>query len=160
MASEIERKFLVKRELWPAPADGMLYRQGYLSVQPERTVRVRMAGHRGFITIKGMTRGLERLEFEYEIPVSDAAAILDQLCLKPLVEKTRFRIDFGGRTWEVDEFHGDNAGLLLAEIELASGDDKFEMPPWAGAEVSDDPRYFNSNLSREPFARWGNVGGC
>lgn len=157
MASEIERKFLVNRELWPAPGGGVLYRQGYLSVEPKRTVRVRIAGRHAFITIKGETRGVERLEFEYEIPVADATVMLDQLCLKPLIEKTRFKIEFAGHVWEVDEFHGDNAGLLMAEIELEGSDVKFERPPWADAEVSDDPRYFNSNLSREPYTRWGNV---
>ncbi len=158
MASEIERKFLVNRELWPAPDGGVLYRQGYLSVERERTVRVRIAGRHAFITIKGETRGVERLEFEYEIPVADATVLLDQLCLRPLIEKTRFRIDVAGHVWEVDEFHGENEGLLLAEIELAATDEKFEMPLWAGAEVSDDPRYFNSNLILEPYTRWGNVG--
>lgn len=159
MASEIERKFLVNRELWPAPNDGVVYRQGYLSVEKERTVRVRIAGRHAFLTIKGETRGVERLEFEYEIPVADATVMLDQLCLRPLIEKTRFKIEFAGHTWEVDEFHGDNDGLLMAEIELESTDTQFDTPPWAGAEVSDDPRYFNSNLSREPYSRWGNVGG-
>jgi CYTH domain-containing protein len=158
MASEIERKFLVNRELWPAQDKGVLYRQGYLSVERERTVRVRIAGRHAFITIKGETRGVERLEFEYEIPVADATVMLDQLCLRPLIEKTRFKVDVGGHVWEVDEFHGDNEGLLLAEIELAASDQKFEMPPWAGTEVSGDPRYFNSNLILEPYTRWGNVG--
>jgi CYTH domain-containing protein len=119
---------------------------------------VRIAGRHAFITIKGETRGVERLEFEYEIPVADATVMLDQLCLRPLIEKTRFKVDVGGHVWEVDEFHGDNEGLLLAEIELAASDQKFEMPPWAGTEVSGDPRYFNSNLILEPYTRWGNVG--
>jgi adenylate cyclase len=158
MASEIERKFLVNRNLWPAPSGGVLYRQGYLSVEPERTVRVRIAGRHAFITVKGKTSGVERLEFEYEIPESDAAVMLDQLCLRPLIEKTRFKIEFAGNLWEVDEFHGENEGLLLAEIEMEASDSRFDMPPWAGAEVSDDPRYFNSNLSRDPYTRWGSVG--
>lgn len=158
MASEIERKFLVNRESWPAPAGGVVYRQGYLSVEPERTVRVRRAGADGFITIKGVTRGVERLEFEYAIPSRDADLLLDQLCLKPLIEKKRFRIEHAGHVWEVDEFFGDNQGLLLAEIELPASDTHFDLPPWAGAEVSDDPRYFNSNLVREPYTRWSNVG--
>ncbi|HZK78019.1 MAG TPA: CYTH domain-containing protein [Gemmatimonadaceae bacterium] len=154
MASEIERKFLVNRELWPAPPGGVTYRQGYLSVDPERTVRVRTVGPDAFITVKGLTRGVERLEFEYAIPAHDAQIMLDRLCLKPMIEKTRFRIEFAGHVWEVDEFMGDNAGLLLAEIELPASDTHFDMPPLAGAEVSGDPRYFNSNLVREPYKTW------
>ena len=157
MASEIERKFLVNREAWPTPSDsGVLYRQGYLSVDPERTVRVRIAGEDAFLTVKGLTRGIERLEFEYLIPVADATVMLDELCVKPLVEKTRYQIPVGRFTWEVDEFLGDNEGLMLAEVELRDKDALVEFPRWAGKEVSDDPRYFNSNLSRNPYSRWKN----
>ena len=157
MASELERKFLVNREAWPTPPDsGVLYRQGYLSVDPERTVRVRIAGEDAFLTVKGLTRGIERLEFEYLIPVADAAVMLDELCVKPLVEKTRYQIPVGRFTWEVDEFLGDNEGLMLAEVELRDKDALVEFPQWAGKEVSDDPRYFNSNLSRNPYSRWKN----
>ena len=155
MASEIERKFLVKRESWPAPAaPGVLYRQGYLSVVPERTVRVRIAGREAFLTIKGLTRGIERLELEYPIPIEDASVMLDELCIKPLVEKTRYRIPVDGLVWEVDDFAGDNAGLMIAEIELPDANAQVTMPAWAGAEVSDDPRYFNSNLASNPYSRW------
>jgi CYTH domain-containing protein len=155
MASEIERKFLVKRESWPAPASpGVIYRQGYLSVVPERTVRVRIAGNEAFLTIKGLTRGIERIELEYPIPVEDGSVMLDELCIKPLIEKTRYRIPVGGMVWEVDEFAGDNAGLLLAEVELPTARTLVAIPPWAGAEVSDDPRYFNSNLATNPYSRW------
>jgi CYTH domain-containing protein len=158
MANEIERKFLVKRESWVAPADdGVMFRQGYLSVDPDRTVRVRIAGRDAFLTIKGRTRGIERREFEYRVPVEDAQAMLDELCLKPLIEKTRFRVAHSGRTWEVDEFFGDNAGLLIAEVELPAADAKVELPAWAGEEVSNDPRYFNSNLSRNPYRSWHDV---
>jgi CYTH domain-containing protein len=155
MASEIERKFLVKRESWPAPAvPGVVYRQGYLSVVPERTVRVRIAGREAFLTIKGLTRGIERLELEYPIPVEDAVVMLDELCIKPLVEKTRYRIPVDGLVWEVDDFAGDNAGLMIAEVELADASMQIKMPAWAGDEVSADPRYFNSNLASNPYSRW------
>ncbi len=158
MASEIERKFLVKRESWPAPAaGGVRYRQGYLSTDPERTVRVRIAGGNAFITVKGLTRGIERHEFEYSVPLSDAAVMLDELCVRPLIEKVRYRIEFAGRVWEVDEFSGENEGLLLAEVELSTADAQVELPPWAGLEVSADPRYFNSNLAQNPYSRWRNV---
>jgi CYTH domain-containing protein len=155
MASEIERKFLVDAASWPCPASGgVRYRQGYLSTDPERTVRVRVAGEEAWLTIKGITRGISRSEYEYAIPVADAEAMLDQLCVKPLVEKTRYRVEFGGRVWEVDRFGGDNAGLLLAEVELPAADAPVALPPWAGREVSDDPRYFNSNLARNPYRGW------
>ena len=148
----------MKRESWPAPLKpGVHYRQGYLSVDPERTVRVRIAGSNAFITVKGLTRGIERREFEYSIPPADAGVMLDELCTRPLVEKLRHRIIFAGLTWEVDEFLGENKGLLLAEVELPAPDARVELPPWAGLEVSDDPRYFNSNLSRNPYTRWGDV---
>jgi adenylate cyclase len=157
MAQEIERKFLVNDESWRAGAAGTLYRQGYLSTDPERTVRVRLEGSRGVLTIKGPTRGLVRAEFEYPIPAAEAAALLDSLCLRPLIEKTRYRIDFAGHTWEIDEFAGDNAGLVLAEVELASAGEAVELPPWAGKEVSDDPRYYNANLVHHPFRSWSSA---
>jgi adenylate cyclase len=155
MASEIERKFLVRRESWVAPTEGgLLFRQGYLSVDPARTVRVRIAGRNAFLTIKGLTRGIERLEFEYGISVNDAEQMLDLLCLHPLIEKVRYRVQFGSLSWEVDEFRGENEGLILAEVELPRSDLRITLPPWIGLEVSDDPRYFNSNLSRNPFRKW------
>lgn len=156
MAQEIERKFLVNDESWRGAA-GTLYRQGYLSTDPERTVRVRLEGSRGVLTIKGPTRGLARAEFEYPIPAAEAAALLDSLCLRPLIEKTRYRIDFAGHTWEIDEFAGDNAGLVLAEVELASAGEAVELPPWAGKDVSDDPRYYNANLVHHPFRSWSSA---
>jgi adenylate cyclase len=154
VASEIERKFLVDtRSWWPSTA-GVLYRQGYLSSAKECVVRVRIAGEHGYLTIKGPTSGITRSEFEYPIPLADAAALLDGLCQRPLIEKTRHREAFAGRIWEVDVFHGDNEGLVVAEIELASAADDVAVPPWAGPEVSDDPRYFNSNLVANPYRNW------
>jgi adenylate cyclase len=156
MGREIERKFLVDPGAWrPDPARGVRFRQGYLSVDPARVVRVRRAGPGGALTVKGLTTGVERAEFEYAIPLADADAMLDTLCLRPLLEKTRYREPWRGRTWEIDVFEGDNAGLIVAEVELAASSDVLELPPWAGKEVSDDPRYFNSNLTQHPFTRWG-----
>ena len=155
MGLEIERKFLVTGAGWKAlAAGGVSMRQGYLAIAADRTVRVRIAGDRGFLTIKGGTRGLSRAEFEYAIPVEDAAAMLDGLCEKPLVEKTRYLIPFGAHTWEVDEFHGANAGLVVAEVELQSAAEEPVPPPWVGREVSRDPRYYNANLVRKPFTTW------
>lgn len=154
MAEEIERKFLVSNDSWRPGASGTLFRQGYLSTDPERTVRVRLEGERGVLTIKGLSRGISRAEFEYPLPAAEAAVLLDTLCLQPLIEKTRYRVEHAGHLWEIDEFAGDNAGLLLAEVELSSEDEAVELPLWVGAEVSSDPRYFNANLIRHPFRRW------
>lgn len=154
MAEEIERKFLVCNDSWRPGVRGTLFRQGYLSTDPERTVRVRLEGERGVLTIKGLTRGISRAEFEYSIPAAEAAVLLDSLCLQPLIEKTRYRIEHAGQLWEIDEFAGDNAGLVLAEVELTCEEEAVELPPWAGAEVSTDPRYFNANLVGHPFCRW------
>ncbi|NTU60530.1 MAG: CYTH domain-containing protein [Deltaproteobacteria bacterium] len=154
MGAEIERKFLVRDDRWRAGATGTPYRQGYLAADPDRTVRVRLAGTRGYLTVKGRSRGLERAEFEYEIPAADAEELLDRLCLGPLVEKTRYRLEHAGHVWEVDEFAGENQGLLVAEVELGSADERVELPDWAGDEVSGDPRYYNANLARHPFTRW------
>ena len=155
MAIEIERKFLLKNQQCRAVAGvGCLIRQGYLSDQPERTVRVRVAGEQAWLTIKGKTEGIARLELEYSIPVAEAMQLLDQLCLKPLIEKYRYRIVQGDLVWEIDEFLGENAGLVVAEIELSTTDQVFDQPDWLGDEVSDDPRYFNSALIRQPFLRW------
>jgi CYTH domain-containing protein len=154
MATEIERKYLVKTELWRPAGPGMLYRQGYLSSAKERVVRVRIAGDQGFLTVKGNTIGVTRLEFEYPIPPADACVMLEQLCERPLIEKTRHRESFAGKIWEIDVFHGDNDGLVLAEVEVSSATDRIAPPPWAGAEVSDDARYFNNNLIRNPYKNW------
>jgi len=154
MGQEIERKFLVKGTAWKAQAAGMLYRQGYLSSVKERTVRVRIGGEKAFLTIKGLNKGVTRMEFEYPVPVDDAAAMLDGLCERPLIEKTRYVLPSGGYTWEIDEFHGDNDGLVVAEVELQRADDKPPLPEWVGEEVSSDARYFNSNLVKKPFKTW------
>lgn len=155
MGLEIERKFLVVGDEWRSLAAGVEYRQGYLSTDKERTVRVRTVGEQGFLTIKGISRGAVRSEFEYEIPKSDADQLLDELCLRPIIHKKRHRIPYAGHLWEVDEFLDDNDGLVLAEIELDHPDEAFEVPPWIGDEVTGDPRYYNANLVAHPYRSWG-----
>jgi adenylate cyclase len=152
MATEIERKFLVKGDAW-RKAPGVEYSQGYLCRDRQRTVRVRIAGDRAFLTIKGESKGASRAEFEYEIPVKDAQQLLE-LSDGPIVQKIRREVEHDGATWEVDEFKGDNDGLVVAEIELRAEDQPFARPPWLGREVTDDPRYFNSNLSSHPYSEW------
>jgi len=154
MGEEVERKFLVIGDGWRKNARGVAYRQGFLSTDPERTVRVRIAGTRGSITVKGRTVGARRAEFEYEIPSTDAREMLDTLCKRPLIEKVRYTLLVGSQTWEIDVFEGDNEGLVIAEIELASEEEAFEHPEWIGDEVTDDPRYFNSNLVAKPYRTW------
>lgn len=154
MGEEIERKFLVTGEAWRESAKAVRYRQGFLSTVPERTVRVRVAGAQGSITVKGKTVGARRAEFDYEIPRMDAEAMLDRLCERPLIEKTRYMLPLGSHTWEIDVFEGDNEGLVVAEIELGSEDEAFDKPEWLGDEVTHDPRYFNSNLVARPFRDW------
>jgi len=155
MGIEIERKFLVRNDNWRALAQGMPYRQGYIMANPDCTVRVRIAGNQGYLTIKGATTGISRAEYEYDIPLEDAAQLLDTLCQPPLIEKTRYRIPAAaGLVWEVDEFAGENQGLIIAEIELPNAEQPVELPDWIGPEVSDDPRYSNSNLAKHPCRRW------
>lgn len=154
MATEIERKFLVVGEDWRSLGDAVEIRQGYLSTVKERTVRVRVMGDRGYVTVKGITVGAARTEFEYEIPVADAHQMLDQLCERPIIEKTRSRIDVAGLIWEVDSFNGVNAGLVVAEVELEHEAQEIDPPRWIGEEVTDDPRYFNANLIAHPFTEW------
>ncbi|MCU0236234.1 MAG: CYTH domain-containing protein [Acidobacteria bacterium] len=154
MGKEIERKYLVKSDEWKAAAKGIVYRQGYLSSLKERVVRVRTIEDKGFLTIKGITKGVSRSEFEYEISVEDADTMLDDICEKPLIEKKRYKIPVGGLVFEVDEFFGENAGLVVAEVELTDEKQKIDLPAWIGAEVSGDPRYFNSNLIKHPFTKW------
>ncbi len=153
MGKEIERKFLVCGEGYRC-VPGTPYRQGYLSSVKERVVRVRTAGTKGFLTIKGVSVGVTRAEFEYEIPFDEANALLDDICERPLIEKTRYKVPFAGLVWEVDEFHGDNAGLVVAEVELSAEGQAFDKPSWVGEEVSGDPRYFNSNLLKSPYCSW------
>jgi CYTH domain-containing protein len=154
MAKEIERKFLIRPDAWKPQDSGMYYKQGYLNSQKERVVRVRIAGGKAMLTIKGITKGVTRAEFEYTIPVEDAALLLDNLCEQPVIEKHRHKEIHGGKTWEIDVFHGENEGLMVAEIELTSEEEAFERPLWLGEEVSSDPRYFNSNLLKNPFKSW------
>ena len=155
MAKEIERKFLVHRELWQPKGEGIEIAQGYLAADTKRAVRVRLAGDRAWLTVKGPTEGVERLEFEYEIPAADARAML-VLCERPWIEKRRYLERCGAHTWEIDCFRGENEGLVVAEIELSAADEMFEHPTWLGAEVSDDSRYLNASLMRLPFSRWRN----
>ena len=152
MAIEIERKFLVTSNDWRIN-EPVQIRQGYLNRDPDRTVRVRTAGNQAWITVKGRTTGSVRSEFEYPIPLNDADALL-LLCERPLLEKRRYHFEHDGRTWEVDEFLGENEGLVVAEIELDTPDAEFSMPLWIGVEVTHDSRYFNSNLSVNPFTTW------
>ncbi len=154
MAIEIERKFLTKGNDWKTQTKGIRYCQGYLPVSGECIVRVRTAGNKGFITVKGRTVGASRTEYEYEIPAADAEAMLKDFCDKPLIEKLRYKVDYAGMTWEVDEFFGDNAGLITAEIELSSESQPIELPPWVGIEVTGDHRYSNSNLGKNPYRNW------
>lgn len=158
MAMEIERKFLVVGDEWRSLAIGVAYRQGYLLANKGLTVRVRMAGDTGYLTIKGAAKGISRAEFEYAIPAVDAAEMLDTLCERPLIEKVRYRIPWQGLVWEVDEFAGANQGLILAEIELTDPDQLISLPDWIGEEVSHDPRYYNARLAKHPYSEWGKKG--
>ena len=154
MGQEIERKFLVDEALWrEVQPSGTEYRQGYIVNTKAKIVRVRIAGDQGYLTIKGATQGATRAEFEYEIPLDDARRLLT-LCEGPLIEKTRYKLEVDGLLWEVDEFSGDNEGLIMAELELDSEDQPFQKPAWAGQEVTDDARYYNANLVSNPFSRW------
>ncbi|MBE9159322.1 CYTH domain-containing protein [Nodosilinea sp. LEGE 06152] len=158
MGQEIERKFLVIGDSWRGVALGEVMRQGYIPTQDARTVRVRQTGDRAYITLKGPAVGLVRPEFEYPIPAEDAQVILETLCSPPLIEKTRYRLPLGEVVWEIDEFWGDNQGLIVAEVELTSPDQVVDLPEWVGAEVTYDPRYQNSNLARHPYGTWGSPG--
>jgi len=157
MGVEIERKFLIAEgageDALLLGGEGVPYAQGYLSRGTGRTVRVRIAGAKAYLTIKGPVTGISRAEFEYEIPVADARQMLP-LCDGPVIEKIRRRIPHGGHVWEVDEFLGENAGLTVAEVELATAEDSVEIPSWIGKEVTGDPRYYNSNLTEHPYRLW------
>ncbi|MBW4644968.1 MAG: CYTH domain-containing protein [Goleter apudmare HA4340-LM2] len=154
MAQEIERKFLVQGDSWKNLATGSFYCQGYISTQKTATVRIRIIGDQGYLTIKGPSIKYSRSEFEYPIPVADAQEMLDTLCDRPLIEKTRYRVEYGNLIWEIDEFDGVNKGLIIAEVELSDEQQQIELPTWIGKEVSDDPKYFNSNLVKYPFSQW------
>ena len=156
MAQEIERKFLVRGDAWRTN-HGTLIRQGYLHNEIDGTVRVRAKGQRAYLTVKGGLTGITRTEFEYEIPIYEANKMLDELCQKPLIEKIRHEVLVGRFKWEIDEFLGENAGLVVAEIELEKEDQEFPKPDWLGEEVSDDARYLNANLVKNPYSKWDTV---
>ena len=154
MGVEIEKKFLLANDGWRGLDAGKFYRQGYLNSEKGRTVRVRTVGEQGYLTIKGPAVNGVRREYEYTIPYAEAVEMLEFLCLRPIIEKRRHRISHQGLVWEVDEFFGDNAGLIMAEIELSDPRQAFSRPEWIGREVTDDPRYYNASLSRKPFSIW------
>lgn len=154
MAQEIERKFLVADPSFLKSLTGSQIKQGYIPGTERSAARIRIRGSSAFLTLKSETRGITRSEFEYEIPVVDAEEMLKTLCAPPHIEKTRYVMEWKGHTWEVDVFHGGNEGLIVAEIELATADQAFEKPPWLGREVSQDVRYFNSNLAHCPYGNW------
>lgn len=155
MPLEIERKFLINKSIWEKleKPKGNFMRQGYISTDPNKTIRVRLTDEKAFLTIKGKSVGATRAEFEYEIPQNDAKELLDNFAESEL-SKIRYKINFEGKTWEVDEFYGDNEGLIIAEIELNSEEEAFSKPDWIDQEVTDDARYFNSNLTKNPYKNW------
>ena len=157
MGREIERKFLVAGDGWRKGGRRARLRQGYLCASKERSVRVRLEDGAGTVTIKGPAKGAVRAEYEYRIPAKDAAQLLDRLCERPLIEKTRTRVRFGGLIWEIDEFAGDNKGLIVAEVELSRPRQKIALPPWVGKEVTGDARYLNANLFKKPFRTWASL---
>lgn len=150
---EIERKFLVDTNKWSPLGKGVVIKQGYISDDPVRSVRVRIAGEKSFLTIKGKSTGISRTEFEYEIPLEDAEFLMT-LVLNKTVQKTRYKEFVQGHNWEIDVFEGQNTGLVVGEIELESESQKFILPKWAGTEVSGDKRYFNLYLSKKPYNTW------
>ncbi len=155
MAVEIEHKFLLANDDWrESVSHSIRYRQGYLSSQPTSSIRVRTSNEQAWLNIKSATIGTHRHEYEYEIPLADADEILNELCRKPLIEKTRYFVQDNGHTWEIDEFDGDNQGLIVAEIELSEIGASFAKPSWLGEEVTDDLRYYNNNLSTNPYSTW------
>lgn len=155
MGIEIERKFLVDSDKWKSleKPKGEFFRQAYLVTEKSKSIRVRQTPTTAFLTIKGQSEGLKRLEFEYEIPLKEADELIENLAVAELI-KTRYKIEFKGKLWEIDEFSGENEGLILAEIELNSENETVEFPDWIGKEVSSDERYYNANLSVKPFKKW------
>jgi adenylate cyclase len=155
MALEIERKFLLRSEEWrPQVVKRMLLRQGYLSSGSRSSIRARIAGEQAWLNLKAKRSGMTRLEYEYPIPRQDAEEILEHLCQGPLIEKYRHELPLGAHVWEIDEFLGDNAGLIVAEIELDDEREAFDLPSWLGLEVTHDERYYNFNLATRPFKSW------
>ena len=158
MAKEIERKFLVADDSWrQAVAREKTYRQGYISELNKCSIRIRVAGDAAHLNIKSATLGISRQEYEYPLPVADAEAMLRDFSLGPVIAKTRYFVEHQGHTWEVDVFEGDNAGLIVAEVELADEEEAFARPSWLGKEVSDDPRYYNVNLVNHPYKDWADT---
>ena len=154
MGIEIERKFLIDTNKLPLLKNGYTIKQGYIQTLDHTTVRVRIRNQDAFLTIKGKSAGASRLEFEYPIPLQDANDILDALCQSSVIEKTRYLLEHKGHTWEVDVFEGSNKGLVVAEVELDSEGEAFTLPNWVTKEVTDDVRYFNSNLVGNPYLNW------
>lgn len=154
MPLEIERKFLVKNQSFKQLGTAVHIHQGFLNTDKERVVRVRIQGKLAFLTVKGSSKGIARAEYEYRIPVEDAKYMLENLCIKPTIEKYRYRINVEGFTWEVDEFMGENKGLVIAEIELEKTGQQFPKPEWIGEEVTSDTRYYNANLVKNPYRNW------
>ncbi|MFH2058707.1 MAG: CYTH domain-containing protein [Pseudomonadota bacterium] len=154
MADEIEKKFLLKYIPNPLMINGTRIIQGYMVNQKQMVVRIRLSGENAFLTIKGKTVNASRKEYEYSVPQEDARQMLNLFCEKPFVEKIRYHIEHAGFEWVVDQFSGDNAGLIVAEIELDDIDQTFQKPDWIGKEVTHDPRYYNSNLVKAPFSTW------
>ena len=155
MPIEIERKFLLANSDWRNEViRSSRIRQGYLGKMDKASVRIRVQGDRANINVKSATLDIRRLEYEYEIPLDEAIEMLDQLCAKPQIDKTRFIVEHGSHVWEIDEFYGDNEGLLVAEVELGSEDEAYEKPAWLGEEVTQDPRYYNVNLIKQPYKQW------
>jgi adenylate cyclase len=158
MAIEIERKFLLANNNWrDKVSHSVIYKQGYLSSQATSSIRVRISDKQAWLNIKSVTIGTQRAEYEYEIPLADANEILTNLCLKPVIEKTRHFVTHENHLWEIDEFDGENSGLIVAEIELQSVDEFFVKPDWLGDEVTQDVRYYNNNLAREPYSQWREI---
>lgn len=155
MGKEIERKFLIDQQKWDNlnKPEGKLFRQGYILTDSDKTIRVRATESKGFLTIKGQTIGATRMEYEYEIPLTEATELLDNFAVSEL-SKTRYEIIFNGKLWEVDVFLGDNKGLIVAEIELESEDETFDLPDWVSTEVTEEAKYYNSNLTVKPFKGW------
>ena len=159
MAIEIERKFLLRDDSWREQAEaGVFYSQGYLASGPLSSVRVRLAGDKAWLNIKKATSTIRRLEYEYPIPAADAAELLDEFCADSRIDKTRYHVSHAGHLWEVDVFEGENAGLVVAEIELNDEQESFATPFWLGEEVSHDPRYYNMNLAKTPYTKWLGIG--
>lgn len=155
MGIEIERKFLVTNDEWRGVASsGLVYQQGYLANTGKSSIRARIADKQAWLTVKSAAPDKSRLEFEYEIPLKDAEQLLSEFCVTALIEKTRYRVEFDGAIWEIDVFHGDSRGLVIAEVELPEKGDQVALPSWVGEEVTGDKRYYNADLARHPFTKW------